>query len=89
MSTGASKCTSKELGAAGKLAGAETKCQSKAAGKGDQLTVGGCVATAKTKFESAYAKAGSPGGCINATTTATVEGIVGTFASNLQGQLAP
>jgi hypothetical protein len=88
-STGPSKCTSKELAAAGKLAGAEAKCYSKATGKGDQSAVPGCVSTAKTKFEGSYAKAMAPADCINATTAATVEGLVDGLAASLKGQLAP
>jgi hypothetical protein len=89
-STGPSKCTSKELSAAGKLASSEASCHGKSIGKGDPTTIAGCVSTAKTKFETAYGGAMAKMDCINPAVMASdVEGTVNSFISNLNGQLAP
>ncbi len=89
-STGPSKCTSKAVAAAGKLASSEAACHGKSVGKGDPSTISPCVAAAKTKFETAYGKATGAGDCIMPTVTATdVEGTVDTFIGNLTTQLAP
>jgi len=89
-STGPSKCTSKALAAAGKLASSEAACHGKSIGKGDPSTIAPCVSAAKTKFETAYGKATAGADCINpAVTAGDVEGTVDSFIGNLTTQLAP
>jgi hypothetical protein len=84
---GPSKCTSKELSAAGKKALAKAKCHSKAVSKGDATALASCLAAAESKFTAAYGKATAAGDCINATDAATVEGEVDGFIGDLDTTL--
>jgi hypothetical protein len=88
-STAASKCTGKELAAAGKKASAKLKCHSKAVAKNDTTKLTDCLGAAETKFSSAYGKAIAAGDCINSTDAGTVEGKVNTFVDDVKGTLAP
>jgi hypothetical protein len=88
-SSGPSKCTSKELSAAGSKAGGKAKCYAKAASKNDTSGVAGCLAAAEVKFNTAFGKATGAGDCINTTSEDAVEGKVDSFISGLKGTLAP
>ncbi|HLY38299.1 MAG TPA: hypothetical protein VKU61_09705 [Candidatus Binatia bacterium] len=72
---GKSKCTSKELSAAGTKAFAKAKCHAKAVGKG-QMTDPTCLMMAETKFSTAYGKAVTAGDCRTTTDAGTIEGKV-------------
>ena len=67
-----SKCTGKQLSAAGKKAFAKAKCHAKAVGKG-QPPDSTCLTTAEMKFSAAYGKAVNAGDCRTATSAGTVE----------------
>ena len=87
--TAASKCTSKELAAAGKKTGAKAKCHAKAVAKNDPSGLPACLGAADTKFDAAYLKAMAVGGCLTVTDAATVEGKVDAFMADLKATLAP
>ncbi len=80
--TGPSKCSSKEIAAAGKKAGGKAKCWSKATKKGLAVDTT-CLGTAETKFSAAYSKAVGKGGCINTTPAGTIETKVDNFITDL------
>jgi hypothetical protein len=83
---GKSKCTSKELTAAGKKAFAKVKCHAKAVGKG-QMTDSTCLTTAEMKFSTAYGKAVTAGDCRTTAAAGTVEGKVDSFIAALDTTL--
>jgi hypothetical protein len=83
-----SKCSSKELAAAGKKAGALLKCYAKAAAKGDSSIIAPCISTAQGKFGTAWTKAMAAGGCKSTVDQATIETKVDNFATDVNGQLA-
>jgi len=80
--TGPSKCSSKEIAAAGKKAGGKAKCWSKATKKGLAVDTT-CLGTAETKFSAAYSKAMGKGDCINTTPAGTIETKVDNFITDL------
>jgi len=80
--TGPSKCSSKEIAAAGKKAGGKAKCWSKATKKGLAVDTT-CLGTAETKFSAAYSKAVDKGDCINSTAAGTIETKVDNFITDL------
>ncbi len=80
--TGRSKCSSKEIAAAGKKAGGKAKCWSKATKKGLAVDTT-CLGTAATKFSAAYSKAVGKGDCINTTPAGTIETKVDNFITDL------
>src|SRR5438552_4570794 len=80
--TGPSKCSSKEIAAAGKKAGGKAKCWSKATKKGLAVDTT-CLGTAETKFSAAYSKAVDKGDCINTTPAGTIETKVDNFITDL------
>jgi hypothetical protein len=88
-SSGPSKCTSKELSAAGSKAGGRAKCYAKAASKNDTSLIAGCLTAVGMKFGKAFGKATAAGGCINGTNVDIVESKVDSFISTLKGSLAP
>ena len=85
----ASKCTSKELAAAGKKAAAKLTCQAKAVGKNETVGLSSCLAAAAARFSTAYGKATAPGHCITSTDAMTVGGKVDTFVNDVTSTLAP
>ena len=85
----ASKCTSKELTAAGKKAAAQLTCQAKVVGKNKTVGLSSCLAAAASRFSTAYGKAMTPGHCITSTDAMTVEGKVDMFVNDVTSTLAP
>src|SRR5262245_47258093 len=85
----ASKCSSKELAAAGKKASAKIRCHSKAVGKGNGSKLPGCLAVAEAAFSKAYAKATAAGGCLEPVSATPVEGKVDAFVADLRATIAP
>ena len=83
---GKSKCSSKEISAAGKKAFAKAKCHAKAVGKG-QSTDPTCLATAEMKFSTAYAKAVTAGDCRTSADAGTIEGKVDGLITGLDTTL--
>ena len=83
---GKSKCTAKELSAAGKKMFAKVKCHAKAIGKGQQ-TDATCLTTAEMKFTTAYGKATTAGDCRTTADASTVEGKVDNFIAALDTML--
>jgi len=81
-----SKCSSKEIAAAGKKAGGLIKCYAKAVGKGVAVD-SACTGAAMTKFGTAWGKATAAGTCNTTVTQTTIENKVDTFVTNLNGQL--
>ena len=79
---GPSKCSSKEIAAAGKKAGGKAKCWSKATKKALPVD-SACLGTAETKFSAAYSKAMGKGDCINTTPAGTIETKVDNFITDL------
>jgi hypothetical protein len=82
----ASKCSSKELTAAGKKAGAVLKCYAKAAAKGDPSLVAPCITTAQGKFGTAWTKAASAADCNTTVDQGTIETKVDNFAGDVNSQ---
>ncbi len=81
-----SKCSSKEIGAAGKKAGGLLKCYSKAASKGLPLDTA-CTGKAQTKFGAAWTKATSAGDCLTTVDQGTIETKVDNFAADVNSEL--
>src|SRR5437879_3971173 len=81
-----SKCSSKEIGAAGKKAGGFLKCYSKAASKGLPLDTA-CTGKAQTKFGAAWTKATSAGDCLTTVDQGTIETKVDNFAADVNSEL--
>jgi hypothetical protein len=77
-----SKCTSKEIGAAGKKAGGKAKCWSKATKKALPVD-SACLSKAETKFSAAYTKAQGKGDCVNSLDAGTIETKVDNFITDL------
>src|SRR2546422_2892294 len=77
-----SKCTGKEIGAAGKKAGGKAKCWSKATKKGLAVD-SACLSGAETKFSASYMKAQSKMDCVNGTAEGTIETKVDNFITDL------
>ena len=88
-SSGPSKCTSKELSAAGGKAGGKAKCYSKAAAKNDTSGIAGCLSAVELKFGKGFDKATAAGDCINGTNVDIAESKVDSFIGTLKGSLAP
>src|ERR1043166_9496420 len=84
--TGPSKCSSKEIAAAGKKAGGTAKCWSKATKKALPVD-SACLGTAETKFSAAYSKAMGKGDCINTTPAGTIETKVDNFITDLATEI--
>jgi hypothetical protein len=80
--TGPSKCSSKEIAAAGKKAGGKAKCWSKATKKALPVD-SACLGKAETKFSDAYTKAQGKGDCVNSTAAGTIETKVDNFITDL------
>jgi hypothetical protein len=81
-------CAASKLGASGKKASGELACQAKATNKGttvDPL----CLGKAKDKFETAFSKADSKGGCADPGDASTVGPLVDTFVGDLVAALTP
>src|SRR5438094_5955430 len=81
-----SKCSSKEIGAAGKKAGGFLKCYSKAASKGLPLDTA-CTGKAQTKFGAAWTKATSAADCLTTVDQGTIETKVDNFAADVNSEL--
>jgi len=77
-----SKCTGKEIGAAGKKAGGKAKCWSKATKKGLAVD-SACLSGAETKFSASYMNAQSKMDCVNGTAEGTIETKVDNFITDL------
>ncbi|HLY38300.1 MAG TPA: hypothetical protein VKU61_09710 [Candidatus Binatia bacterium] len=88
-STAASKCTSRQLAAAGAKASAMLRCHAKAVAKGSSAKLAGCVASAAARFAKAYGKASGAGGCLEAVGAATVEDAVDAFVAATRATIAP
>ena len=82
----ASKCSSKELAAAGKKAGGVIKCYAKAVGKGLPVDTA-CTGAASTKFGASWTKATSAGGCNSTVDQGTIETKIDNFAADVNGEL--
>jgi hypothetical protein len=80
-----SKCSSKEIAAAGKKAGGKAKCHAKAAGKGIAVD-DGCLTKEEGKFAKAFAKAQQHDDCVAAVSAPAVESQVDAFITELVGQ---
>ena len=83
----ASKCSSKELAAAGKKAGGVIKCYAKAVAKNDNTIIGPCIAAAQTKFGTSWGKATAAGVCNTAVNQSDIENKVDTFAADVNAEL--
>ena len=82
----ASKCSSKEIGAAGKKAGGLLKCYSKAASKNLPLD-SACTGKAVSKFGASWTKATAAGGCLTTVDQGTIETKVDNFAADVNSEL--
>ncbi|TMB49669.1 MAG: hypothetical protein E6J60_12740, partial [Deltaproteobacteria bacterium] len=82
----ASKCSSKEIGAAGKKAGGLLKCYSKAASKALPLD-SACTGKAVSKFGASWTKATAAGGCLTTVDQGTIETKVDNFAADVNSEL--
>jgi hypothetical protein len=87
--TAASKCTAKELSAAGKRASTDVKCVAKTISKGDSSTLSTCLGNAQTKFADAYGKAMGIGSCLTTADAAAAATPVDALVTNLKGALLP
>src|SRR5207237_479929 len=81
-----SKCTGKEIGAAGKKAGGKAKCWSKATKKGLAVD-SACLSGAETKFSASYMNAQSKMDCVNGTAEGTIETKVDNLAADVNSEL--
>jgi len=81
-----SKCSSKELGAAGKKARGLLKCYAKAASKGAPLD-SACTGKAVTKFGASWAKATAAADCLTTVDQGTIETKVDNFAADVNSEL--
>src|SRR5438445_2516696 len=82
----ASKCSSKEIGAAGKKAGGLLKCYSKAASKNLPLD-SACTGKAVSKFGASWTKATAAGGCLTTVDQGTIETKVDNFTADVNSEL--
>jgi hypothetical protein len=88
-SSGPSKCTGKKFGAAGKKVRSRVKCYAKAVVTGATVD-SACLATATTKFSSAWAKLETtPNDCRTTGDSGTVENHVDAFTDGLVTALEP
>ena len=82
----ASKCSSKELAAAGKKAGGFLKCYAKAAGKGSPLD-SACTGGASSKFGTSWGKAASIADCNTTVSQGDIETKIDNFAADVNSEL--
>ena len=86
-STGKSKCSAKQLAAAGRKAAGRLRCESKAVTKGKTSKRAGCLAATEPAFRGAFAKAVAAGDCRTTTDAAAVEGAVDAFVNDVVATL--
>ncbi len=84
---GKSRCTAKQLAAAGQKAAALATCHSKAIAKGRTSALQACIGKVQSKFSTAYAKATRVGHCRTSTGAGTVETAVDAFIGELDTTL--
>jgi hypothetical protein len=82
----ANKCSSKEIGAAGKKAGGLLKCYAKAAAKNIPLD-SACTGKAVTKFGASWTKAAALAPCLTTIDATTIENKVDAFAADVNSEL--
>jgi len=83
----ASKCSSKELSAAGKKAGGVIKCYAKAVAKNDNTIIGPCIAAAQTKFGTSWGKATAAADCNTTVSQGDIETKIDNFAADVNAEL--
>jgi hypothetical protein len=87
-STARSRCTAKELTAAGKKVVRTVTCHSQALRKGLPVDPG-CLARAEMRYSESFARAMNRGDCLSETDATTLRSIVDSFVNELRDALVP